>query len=77
MAQRHSLPTSFLDNAHCVAAIDALHALYRKEHKRAATVELFCSSYQDQHTITLYAEASPEDAAQVEWFSDKLAALYP
>ncbi len=77
MSLRHSLPTSFLDNAHCVAAIDALHALYRKEHGRAATVELFCSSFRDTHTITLYAEASPEDAAQVEWFTSKLATLYP
>lgn len=75
MSQRHSLPTAFLDNAHCVAAIDALHALYRKEHKRAATVELFCSSFKDEHTITLYAEAG--DDAQVEWFTAQLAALYP
>ncbi len=77
MSQRHSLPTAFLDNAHCVAAIDALHALYRKEKGRAATVELFCSSYKDTHTITLYAEVTPEDEAQVEWFTTQLNALYP
>jgi hypothetical protein len=75
MSQRHSLLTPFLDNAHCVAAIDALHALYRKEHKRSASVELFCSSFRDTHTITLYAE--PGDEAQVEWFKAKLATLYP
>ncbi len=77
MSQRHSLPTVFLDNAHCVAAIDALHALYRKDHKRAATVELFATSFRDSHTITLYAEPTLEDAAQVEWFTTTLNALYP
>ncbi len=77
MSQRLSLPTSFLDNAHCVAAIDALHALYRKEHKRAATVELFCSSFRDTHSIVVYSEATEEDAAQVAWFTSKLNTLYP
>ena len=77
MAQRHSLPTHFLDNAQCIAAIDALHALYRKEKGRAATVELFCSSFRDQHTITLYAEGTEEDAAQVAWFKAQLNTLYP
>lgn len=75
MAQRHSLPTSFLDSAHCVAAIDALFALYRKERGRGATIELFCSSYRDTHSLILYAE--PGDEEQVEWFKTKLAALYP
>lgn len=75
MSQRLSLPTSFLDNRSCVAAIDALHALYRKEKGRAATVELFCSSFRDDHTITVYAEAA--DHEQVEWFKAKLALLYP
>ncbi len=77
MSLRHSLPTTFKTDAQCVAAILALHALFRKEHKRAAAVELFASSFRDEVTVTIYAEQTEADAAEVEWFKTNLNALYP
>ncbi len=77
MSLRHSLPTTFKTDAQCVAAVLVLHALFRKEFKRAAVVELFASSFRDEVTITIYAEPTEAEAAEVEWFTSKLNALYP
>jgi hypothetical protein len=77
MSYRQTLVT--LPNAAaCVAAIDAAHALYRKEHKRNATVELLVSSYQDRHSVALYAtDAGGAQADEVAWFDRTLKTLYP